>query len=30
MAGGAIHRSPQVDPSSGPRILVALDALWDD
>lgn len=29
-AGGAIHRSPQVDPGSGPRILVALDALWDD
>jgi hypothetical protein len=28
-AGGAIHRSPQVDPDSGPRILVALDALWD-
>jgi hypothetical protein len=28
-AGGAIHRSPQVDPGSGPRILVALDALWD-
>jgi hypothetical protein len=27
--GGAIHRSPQVDPDSGPRILVALDALWD-
>jgi hypothetical protein len=29
-AGGAIHRSPQVVPGSGPRILVALDALWDD
>ncbi|RKT45456.1 DUF1826 domain-containing protein [Thiocapsa rosea] len=28
-AGGAIHRSPQVAPNSGPRILVALDALWD-
>ncbi len=28
-AGGAIHRSPQVAPDSGPRILVALDALWD-
>jgi hypothetical protein len=28
-AGGAIHRSPQVVPTSGPRILVALDALWD-
>lgn len=30
VAGGAIHRSPQVDPGSEPRILVALDALWDD
>lgn len=29
-AGGAIHRSPQVDQGSGPRILVALDALWDN
>ncbi|UHD18496.1 DUF1826 domain-containing protein [Thiocapsa bogorovii] len=29
-AGGAIHRSPQVAPGSDPRILVALDALWDD
>ena len=28
-AGGAIHRSPQVDPGSGARILVALGALWD-
>jgi hypothetical protein len=29
-AGGAIHRSPEVAPGSGPRILVALDALWDN
>jgi hypothetical protein len=29
-AGGAVHRSPQVAPGSDPRILVALDALWDD
>jgi hypothetical protein len=27
--GGAIHRSPQVAPGPDPRILVALDALWD-
>ena len=30
VAGGAIHRSPMVAPGSEPRILVALDALWDD
>lgn len=29
-AGGAIHRSPEVTSRSSPRILVALDALWDD
>jgi hypothetical protein len=29
-AGGAIHRSPALAPGSEPRILVALDALWDD
>lgn len=28
-AAGAIHRSPEVVPGAGPRILVALDALWD-
>jgi hypothetical protein len=28
-AGGAIHRSPMVAPGYEPRILVALDALWD-
>lgn len=28
-AAGAIHRSPEVAPGSGPRVLVALDALWD-
>jgi hypothetical protein len=27
---GAIHRSPAVPPGSGPRLLVALDALWND
>ncbi|CRI67101.1 conserved hypothetical protein [Thiocapsa sp. KS1] len=29
-AGGAVHRSPMVAPGPEPRILVALDALWDD
>jgi hypothetical protein len=29
-AAGAAHRSPEVAPGSGPRLLVALDALWDD
>jgi hypothetical protein len=29
-AGGAIHRSPALVAGSEPRILVALDALWDD
>lgn len=28
--GGAIHRSPPVPPGDAPRLLVALDALWDD
>jgi len=28
--GGAIHRSPAVSAGSGPRVLVALDALWED
>lgn len=25
---GAIHRSPAVDPGQGPRVLVAMDAVW--
>jgi hypothetical protein len=28
--GGAIHRSPTPAPGAAPRLLVALDALWED
>ena len=27
---GAIHRSPQVDPGAMPRVMLSLDAIWDD
>jgi len=27
---GAIHRSPQVDPSVAPRVMLSLDAIWED
>lgn len=27
---GAIHRSPRVEPSEGPRVLFSLDAIWED
>jgi len=27
---GAIHRSPQVAPSEGPRVMLSLDAIWED
>ncbi len=29
IAHGAIHRSPPVTPESGPRVLLAVDAIWD-
>ncbi|TVP84399.1 MAG: DUF1826 domain-containing protein [Thioalkalivibrio sp.] len=27
---GAIHRSPQIPTSEGPRVMLSLDAIWDD
>ena len=27
---GAIHRSPQVDPGNAPRVMLSLDAIWED
>jgi len=27
---GAIHRSPQIDPCDGPRVMLSLDAIWED
>ena len=27
---GAIHRSPQIDPHDAPRVMLSLDAIWED
>lgn len=27
---GAIHRSPRVDPRDAPRVMLSLDAIWED
>ena len=27
---GAIHRSPQIDPRDAPRVMLSLDAIWED